>query len=184
MKKQTHLKEGDKFHRLTVVRYDHTGNHHRRYFLFKCDCGNLKIILGSGVVSGNTKSCGCLSTEVKKARRLPNDAGVIYQIILGYKRHAKRRGFKFLLTRKEFADITSKDCYYCGSKPSNIKRTKNYKEGYIYNGIDRVDSSKDYMVDNVVPCCRRCNQGKMDMSKKEFLSWITKVYNMAKQWGQ
>ncbi|KKK94397.1 hypothetical protein LCGC14_2683260, partial [marine sediment metagenome] len=44
MKKTIHIKSGDKFGWLTALRYDHTGEHHRRYFLFRCNCGKEKII--------------------------------------------------------------------------------------------------------------------------------------------
>lgn len=33
------------------------------YWLCKCDCGNQVIVSGSKLVSGNTKSCGCLTHE-------------------------------------------------------------------------------------------------------------------------
>ena len=63
MKRKYHLQLGDKYNRLTVIEFDHIGKHNRSYFLFKCECGNEKVILGSLVKCGNTKSCGCLSKE-------------------------------------------------------------------------------------------------------------------------
>src|ERR1700743_1731919 len=138
--KQYHIKEGDKFGRLTCLKFSHIGKHNRSHFVFKCECGKEKVILGSGVISGNTKSCGCLSSEIKKSKRLPQNAGVITQIILGYKRHAKDRNINWELTRTEFEKIIFLECAYCGIHPSNKKITKNFKQGIMYNGIDRVDS--------------------------------------------
>ncbi len=156
--------------------FSHIGKHYRRYFKFKCDCGNEKILLGALVSSGNTKSCGCLSREVKKSKLLPNDLGVIRQIILGYKRHAKVRGFKWELSEDEVISIINKPCYYCGIEPSNIKITKNCKQGFKYSGIDRVNSEFDYFIGNCVPCCNQCNQAKMAMKSDDFMSWIKRVY--------
>ena len=34
-----------------------------RYFLFKCDCGNVKSIIQDNVKRGATKSCGCYKKE-------------------------------------------------------------------------------------------------------------------------
>lgn len=185
MKKKVILKPGDKINRLTVLSYHHTGNHYRRYFNFRCDCGNEKVILGSLVTSGNTKSCGCLSIEVKKAKLFPDNLGVIRQIILGYKRHAKRRGFNFLLSENEVISLIKQSCYYCGKPPSNIKKTKNCLDGFIYSGIDRVNSKGDYIIENTVPCCEQCNKAKMALSKDDFIAWIKRVYKkaMAEQWG-
>lgn len=47
----------------------------------------------------------------------------------------------------------------------------------LYNGIDRVDSSLGYTVDNVVPCCKLCNQAKNNLSKQEFVDWVKRVYD-------
>ena len=50
-------------------------------------------------------------------------------------------------------------------------------EPWAHNGIDRVDSSKGYTIDNVVPCCSACNYAKHEMSVSEFKEYITRVYN-------
>lgn len=47
---------------------------------------------------------------------------------------------------------------------------------YLYNGIDRKDSSIGYLLENCVSCCSKCNQIKMDMSETDFLSHVTKIY--------
>lgn len=176
-----HIQPGDRFNRLTCIDLDHIGKHHRSYFLFKCDCGKKKVILGSGVVSGNTKSCGCLSLEVKKAKRLPSNHGEVTAIILGYKRHAKTRKYDWLLSREDVNDIILKNCHYCNSTPKNIKTTKNSIEGLLYSGIDRVDNDRGYESDNCVPCCKQCNRAKGEMSKNEFIIWIKA---MAEQWSK
>lgn len=180
MEKKYHISAGDKYGRLTCKGLSHIGKHNRSYFLFQCECGNEKIILGSGVVSGNTKSCGCLSREVKSQKRLPDNQGVVYQIILGYKRHAARRGHEWDLSIEDVRGIISKKCYYCGTINSNKKVTKNCKEGFRYNGIDRVDNKTGYNKKNCVPCCAQCNRAKGDMAKSEFIKWIKA---MSAQWG-
>jgi len=183
MKKKRHLQPGDKISRLTVLAFDHTGKHWRSYYLFKCDCGKRKVILGSGVVSGNTKSCGCLSYEIKHSKRLPNSKGVINHLILQYKRHARNRNLEFALTYNVFSKLISKNCYYCGLPPSNVKRTKNCKEGFIYSGVDRLDSSLGYYLENCVPACVICNRAKNDLSVAEFQEWVSRLNAMAEQWG-
>jgi 5-methylcytosine-specific restriction endonuclease McrA len=44
-----------------------------------------------------------------------------------------------------------------------------------YSGIDRKDSSKGYILSNVVSCCFTCNKAKGTMSEKEFLEWIDRI---------
>lgn len=53
---------GEKFGRLTAIKRIYDGKRHINY-LFKCDCGNEKIISKEAVVLGLTKSCGCITKE-------------------------------------------------------------------------------------------------------------------------
>lgn len=137
--------------------------------------------------NGNTKSCGCLSQEVKLSRQLPNNRGVINHIILQYKRHAKDRELSWELSYEQVEKLINAPCYYCGTERSNHKVTKNCKEGYDHNGIDRIDSSKGYTPNNVVSCCKICNYAKRDMDQKDFILWAQRVAShtsaMAEQWG-
>ena len=59
------IKAGDKYNRLTAVRFDHRNKHGSQYWLFKCDCENEKIIRVSSVKNNSAKSCGCLHKEIK-----------------------------------------------------------------------------------------------------------------------
>lgn len=49
---------GMKFGMLTAIRFNHK-NKNGYYWLFRCDCGNEKVILKNHVVRGKIKSCGC-----------------------------------------------------------------------------------------------------------------------------
>ncbi len=53
---------GQTFGRLTAIAYSHTHNRHA-WWIFSCSCGKTKVIDGYSVVSGNTRSCGCLHVE-------------------------------------------------------------------------------------------------------------------------
>lgn len=61
---------GMKFGRLTVLEKGKThitkGGNYMATYICKCDCGNIKTIKRTNLVSGNTKSCGCLHKEVIK----------------------------------------------------------------------------------------------------------------------
>jgi len=123
---------------------------------------------------------------MKKAKRISDNYSEITSIILGYKRHAERRGFKWLLLRKDVEEIIKQSCFYCGNLPNNIKRTKNSLDnGFKYSGIDRQDPTKDYTKYNVVPCCKICNYAKSNMNVKEFKEWAIMLGKkaMAEQWS-
>lgn len=172
---------GDVFNRLTAIRFSHIGKHERRHLVFKCQCGNEVTRSAETVRSGNTKSCGCLSRESKRAKRLPNDMGVVNQIVLQYKRHAKDRGIGFHLRFSDVDSIIRMPCAYCGEKAGNMKKTKNH-DGFAHNGIDRIDSCLPYISSNVAPCCGICNKAKGTRGYKEFILWAKRIA-MAEQWG-
>jgi len=180
------LLSGEKYNRLTVISFSHSDKRHRKFYNVKCDCGKEKKVMGSAMISGNTKSCGCLSKEVRASRRISKNHSEITAIILGYKRHAERRGFKWELSRTDIELIIKSDCVYCGSKPNNIKKTKNsIGDGLLYSGIDRINSNDNYTKENSVPCCRICNYAKSNMDVNDFKEWAIRIGQkaMAEQCG-
>jgi hypothetical protein len=177
---------GDRFHRLLVLELSHQDKRWRRHYLVRCDCGTEKTVQGTLLRSGNTRSCGCLSTETKQAKRLPNNHGEITAIILGYKRHAKSRGLDWHINRDQASELIREPCHYCGAIAGNIKKTKNYPQGFPYNGLDRADNSQGYLVGNVVPCCGVCNRAKGTRTAEEFIYWAKLVVSYragTDQWG-
>lgn len=166
---------GQKFGRLTVLKYV---RNNKRGSLWECmcDCENktIKIIRGGHLKNGHTRSCGCL--KIFRTNKGESGFNSLFYI---YKRNAKNRDLEFNLTREEFSGLTQQNCYYCGEEPKQVVGTKrnNKKDWakYIYNGIDRVNNDKGYIIENCVPCCRKCNRAKDIMSIEEFYEWIKKL---------
>jgi len=172
---------GKKFNRLKVIKRVYPNTKYGRVrWLCKCDCGTEKIIPANHLTNNDIKSCGCYKREEARENphhRLPLSVSNMRQAILTYKMSAKRRGVKYGLTVEQFKDITQKDCFYCGSKPSNIYKNKQSNGEYIYNGIDRIDNNKGYIIDNIVPCCKSCNSAKGILTLQEFQDWVKRLYN-------
>ncbi len=49
-----------RFGRLVVTSYSHSGKNREAYWSVLCDCGGKKVVIGSALRNGRTKSCGCL----------------------------------------------------------------------------------------------------------------------------
>ena len=56
-----------------------------------------------------------------------------------------------------------------------IKYSKTKTDEYLYNGIDRKDNYKGYVIDNCLPCCTICNKSKRDLDYLIFTKWIERV---------
>lgn len=94
-----------------------------------------------------------------------------------YEAHARYRSLTWELSKEQFNELTTHDCYYCGKEPSQIVNLKGCNGEYVYNGIDRVDNTKGYIFENCVSCCGTCNKAKMSMTEEEFYWWVIRIYN-------
>ena len=121
------------------------------------------------------KSCGGSIRSVEDNRSVTGNP--IYNSIRNsYKKSKSAKKFGFTLSNKEFDDLITSKCYYCGVKPTSIRFDKPLDKELSICGIDRVDSSQGYHLTNVVSCCKRCNQAKNDMTVREFKTWIKRIY--------
>lgn len=97
--------------------------------------------------------------SLTEALTLPKYPGKFPTYVLYYNRYkksAEKRGYQFELTSMEFAKLIASPCEYC----------------YCFEagGVDRVDNTKGYILDNCVPCCTKCNMMKHTMDKDEFIN--------------
>ena len=165
---------GVKFNKLTVYEeINQNTKTQNTIWKCKCDCGNFKNVSKRNLINNRVKSCGCLHSKYNNPKIT-----------------SARRIFKYYrdgnLTFDEFIILSQYNCFYCGSPPSNKnnsakddkKSSKYAKENgdFIYNGLDRIDSSKLHNKDNVVPCCKQCNVSKRERSFEVYINWIEKLY--------
>lgn len=146
------------------------------YWTCLCDCGTIVDVLSNSLVQGGTRSCGCGISNKSGFKKLPKGAASFNELYGQYERNARKKERIFNIDKNVFKKITQSNCFYCGSEPQAVWHS-NKNGDYIYNGIDRVDSSKGYTEDNVVPCCGTCNVMKMALGKDEFLAHIERIYN-------
>lgn len=177
------VKLGEVYGRLLVVSRAVDTPDGRPTFTCQCTCGIKKVIRAGALRSGNTKSCGCLHIEwskkwapsmVRDYRQKPAGVSALRAAFCATRQSAKRRQLDFSFTLEEFKTISSCSCHYCDSPPSNLSKTAGGV--YTWNGVDRVDSKKGYVLENAVPCCKICNRAKGDMTLAEFERWIARVY--------
>lgn len=172
---------GKRFGKLTVL--ERIGiNSNRHYVIWRCicDCGNIKLVASGDLIRGSNggrsgvRSCGCLRNIAH--RRYSFGEASFNSVFNKLKSASKKRGIFFNLSKENVRIISKQNCFYCGDEPSNKNIGKGYYGEYVYSGIDRINSDIGYVVENVVPCCKKCNLAKRDMTTKEFKEWITRVY--------
>jgi hypothetical protein len=149
-------------------------------YLCKCECG-IEKIFSFDKLNNNKNYCGCCKKrpppKYTPPKKVDRRCVAVTKIFASIKKGALNRELSFLLTKDEVAALIFSPCHYCGNPHSNGCTMKDKNDGvYKYNGIDRVDSSRGYSIDNVVPCCKWCNYSKMSRSVDDFLSHIYDIY--------
>lgn len=185
---------GNRYGRLLVIKREGSGANSLARWLCRCDCGNDAVINGCDLRRGNTRSCGCLRDSLfadnrrvscagLKRKTLPEGEAAFRRALRNMKKTAMRRGIDWGLTEEETRSLMDSPCHYCGSPPNNLCKSVADNGDYYYSGIDRKDSSKGYVLSNVVPCCFTCNKAKGTMSEKEFMDWIDSVVTFREKKG-
>ena len=175
---------------LTVLRLDIERSIKKRtVWICRCDCGNLKSIDNSNLrPSGKTVSCGCYQRKRIKEPRKPQASRMsaydraIRVVWDAYRKRARLSELVFGLSFDQFVWYLRQPCWYCGTLGGNCLNTQKRHRTQIlpifatYNGLDRLNSDKGYLPENVVSCCGKCNWAKGTMGYIEFLTWISGIY--------
>lgn len=162
------------------------------YYKYQCICGNIesapKYSLCQSKKSRNTYCCSTcrknkLSTWAKtsKIKYLDPIEGKCSSLFSNYKSKSKTKNWEFLLTFEEFKNLVTSNCHYCNLEPNKCRKDNAKSRLGIsriyFNGVDRIDSTKGYIKDNVLPCCEDCNKAKRNLTYKQFLDLVNRIYN-------
>jgi hypothetical protein len=178
--------EGRKFGKLTVIKLNSIKNNHGfRMWECLCDCGNNVIISSNHLNQKKRKSCGCIVKSGLRNFKNRDDAIWTKLFIDSVIKRAKKEKFEIDITLEDFKKISMETCHYCGiqydkTREDRISKFTNkpISDTIIkYNGIDRINSSKGYIKENIVSCCAKCNHAKMDLTQEEFYQHIINIYN-------
>lgn len=162
-------------------------------WLCKCECGKTKEIKGHRFGQKMPKSCGCATSEGKSmaaySKRRYGEATINEQ----YRSHVNqcRKRKMTPLSKEIWKEMVLRPCQYCGTKDKrNITTNGSYTRRRVkpisleeqrryeveMNGVDRIDSSKEYTPSNCISCCTMCNWLKSDYPLEDFLGHIKRVY--------
>lgn len=154
---------GETFGRLFVMK--EIGKTKDRSIIWECqcDCGKIKPVSSRDLRKKRTQSCGCLKREsdnkqglLRRLRPYENAFNRTFEA-------AKSRDLEHTISYEWYLEIVNMDCHYCGMSipwvPFCYEAGKTSTPYYL----DRKDNDKGYTVENCVPCCSRCNRGKMHL---------------------
>lgn len=173
---------GNEYHGNLVLKRLKKGPRGQAVYLCKCQCGNIRKMDGTRLLSGNShlcRKCGYAEhlTKIHVQLTKPEGYAACRAAYCQIRNScAKARNLIWSITFEDWVMLSQLSCRYCGSPPSNLSRGGYGRNGeYHYNGLDRVDNDVGYTLKNVVPCCKRCNCAKSDQTVTEFLDWARRI---------
>ena len=167
------IKDGDIFGKLTVLSISRDTKNRRHLANCVCACGNTKTVSVRNLQRG-TNNCGCERDYSNLG--LPEGESTLNALISSYKNNAVNKNLEFSLSKEQCVRLFAGNCYFCGKPPSSVFKKKGLKGEYTYSSIDRWDSTKGYVSDNVSSCCTECNFLKSNRTNEEFLNHIQRIY--------
>ena len=178
---------GKRLIRATVI--ECLGNDGRgfKWWGIQCDCGVKYVARSRELANNQSQSCGCLQREAAAkngaSNRLAFGEASMNELFTSYIKSAAGRKYEWGLSKEEFKKLVTGNCVYCGTPPNKERKpNKGVYGGFMYTGIDRIDSNMGYVKGNVVSCCWDCNRAKGSLTVEEFFKWIKRIeeYNAAK----
>ena len=135
------------FERLTVVEKVYQDKNYRWYWLCKCVCGNECVVIGSSLLDGNTKSCGCLRTEklVSSATKHGKAKDPLYPV------WQAMRSRCFNINYKCYHNYGGRGITVCDEWKNSFMAFYNWAEIAGYRKgltLDRIDNNGNYCPEN------------------------------------
>lgn len=142
--------EGQKFGRLTAIKWVSTNKQGNSEWLCKCDCGNETIVNSQKLKSGKTKSCGCLNSEIVTRR---NKGGAKYNVKNNrlYRIYYGMRSRCYNKKEYHYPDWGGRGIRICNEW---LQSFSNFQAWALANGyrnnlsIDRIDNDGNYEPSN------------------------------------
>ncbi len=180
----TEDKIGKVYGNWTICGVSETNSIGQNSYIVKCVCGEQRKYTYYYLKSGLTNKCSNCRADSMAIRNIARtkyskEEAALRSVLKAYQTTAIRRNHVFELTDEQFLSMVKLGCHYCGIDSSR----GNIKSGIRYNGIDRVDSSKGYLTNNVVTCCKWCNISKSSRMSTDFYEWVQRTYKFLKQKG-
>lgn len=167
-----------KFGLLTPIRcVGNDAKSRRSLWLCKCDCGIEKVFRSDCLRGSHSRSCGC---QRKRNQASPNWKGcgkLSKQKWTSIEAGAKKRNLVFDIAIKFGWELLEKQEFKCAISGLPIELSNHKNNDFSSASLDRIDSSRGYVVDNVWWVHRDVNIMKWDFPLDQFLKMCKIISN-------
>lgn len=144
---------GKKFNRLFVIKTNIIDEKGKKHYLCKCDCGDYCVVEGNKILSGHTKSCGCLQKE-ESSKVLINIVNNHYHGLYGTDLYNKWSSMKrrcYNPTQNGYKNYGGRGIIMCDEWKNDVVSFYNWAMANGYQKgleIDRIDVNGNYEPSN------------------------------------
>lgn len=158
---------GRKFGRLTAMWPAGTAGqaiHPRAVWLCACDCGGLKLVRRTNLVTGHVRSCGCYTAGwIGRAHRIHGLRNTIeYRMWCDAKKRAEAKSLAFTISPKDV--VIPELCPFLGIRLIVCKG----QPGPTSPSLDRIKPELGYTPCNIRVISYKANSMKSDSTLEEF----------------
>ena len=167
------MKSGHRYGKLLAIEEIKIDSNHRKYWLFRCNCGKEKIIRVDGVIRGRVRSCGCGNRDFHIKHGFYGTRT--------YKTWIKMKNRCLNSRHHAFADYGGRGITVC-------EKWLNF-EGFLEDmgvrpagrSLDRIDNNKGYSKEN----CKWATQKEQSNNKRNNhrITFMGKTQNIT-QWAE
>lgn len=172
MKKDYRNIINNKYFSLLILNILKQDLHGRTMAKCQCECGVEKILPVARILKGHYKSCGCLRHRSGKNsptfKGYEDLNGTLWQQFLV---NAKRRQFIFNISLKQAWNLFLKQNRKCALSGLEIKFGNKHTNQETTASLDRIDSSKGYIINNIQWVHKDINFMKQDFNQNVFIKY-------------
>jgi hypothetical protein len=193
--------EGYRFNKIVVQklsdRIEFVKNNNRKpyrkyYWICKCDCGAIIEACGETIKNHKIKSCSKCSNRGKFQRtktyypttpRITDGDAALRMLMWRTKDRAIIKSLEWNLDFDFLKELIKKQNYKCaisGIKICLADTVRLHRKLYTTASIDRIDSSKGYIIGNIQWVHKTVNNMKGNQTDADFINMCKKIYEFNK----
>lgn len=157
-----------------IIGYSHLNNKGEQYWDAKCKCGYISKIRVYPLIKGISKACRHCRPQSNTGQLSPWWKGTCNFSITFFgtmRDGAKSRNLEFSITPEYIQEIFNKQDGKCIYSGLSLKFPENVRDFTKTASLDRIDSKKGYIENNVQWVHKTINKMKQDLTEDEFLKF-------------
>ncbi len=167
-----------KINKWKILSYSRIDKKGQQLWKCKCECGNIKEVRGSYIIRNLTKGCIQCRGFYTRNSNSPNWKGgkfISSKLLNSIIHRAKNKNLEFSITLKDLEKQWIKQNGKCIYSNINLTLPKTDRDISFNCSVDRKDSKKGYVKNNIQWVDKKINCMKWTMEEKEFINYCKLV---------